>query len=110
MNKSLFHAIVVDILLGIGLLLYMLKPTSAVSPALYMTSADAALTRGAITLVVNEISSGKITSYDIAIQALKAELPHSVQDDVVARLQDSTFATISDDMVALAGNIQIRDN
>lgn len=107
-DKSLFRAIVLDILLGIALLFYALKPVSAPTN-LYMSASDAALTRGAITLVVNEIQSGKITSYDIAIQALRAELPLNVQDEVIKRLQDSTFSTISDDMVGLAGKIKIKE-
>ena len=109
-DKSLFRAFVLNILLGIALLLYALAPSPAVSPNLYMTASEAALTRGAITLVVNEIQSGKITSYDIAVQALKAELPQSVQEQVIAQLQNSTFSTLSDDMVDLAGKIKVKED
>lgn len=109
-DKSLFRAFVLNILLGIALLLYALAPSPAVSPNLYMTASEAALTRGAITLVVNEIQSGKITSYDIAVQALKSELPQSVQEQVIAQLQNSTFTTLSDDMVDLAGKIRVKED
>lgn len=108
-DKSLFRAFLLNILLGIGLLLYALSPIPEVSSNIYMTAAEASLTRGAITLVVNDIQSGKITSYDIALQALRSELPQSVQDEVIKRLQNSTFASISDDMVGIAGKIRIKE-
>lgn len=109
-DKSLFRALVLDLVLAIALLFYVLRPVHAVPEELPMSAANAALTRGAISLVINEIQNGKITSYDIAIQALKSELPLTVQDDVLKRLQDSTFATISDDMVELAGLIRVQED
>lgn len=108
-DQSLFRAFLLNILLGIGLFLYVISPMPEVSSNIYMTAAEASLTRGAITLVVNDIQSGKITSYDIAIQALRSELPQSVQDEVVKRLQNSTFASISDDMVGISGKIRIKE-
>lgn len=108
MKKSLFWAIVLDILLFIGLIIYIASPSGVVTPeSLTMTPAAAAVTRGAISLVVNDIQNGKITSYDMAILALKSEIPQNVQAQVLAQLEDSTFATISDDMVALAGRIKV---
>lgn len=109
-DKSLFRALILNVLLGIGLLFYALSPLPEVPSNIYMTAAEASLTRGAITLVVNDIQSGKITSYDIALQALRSELPQSVQDDVIKRLQNSTFASISDDMVSIAGKIRIKED
>lgn len=109
-DKSLFRALILNVLLGIGLLLYALSPIPEVPSNLYMTATEASLTRGAITLVTNDIQSGKITSYDIALQALRSELPKSVQDEVIKRLQNSTFDSISDDMVTLAGKIRIKED
>lgn len=109
-DKSLFWSLLLNVLLGIGLLFYALSPIPQVPSNLYMTATDASLTRGAITLVANEIQSGKITSYDLALKALRSELPQSVQDEVIKRLQNSTFASISDDMVTLAGQIRIKED
>lgn len=107
--KKLLWAIVLDILLIVALIIYIVTPEGTTSAGVYMTPAEASLTRGAISLVLNEIQNGKITTMDIALNALRSELPINVQDEIIKQLQDSTFSTLSDDLVDLAGNIKIKE-
>jgi hypothetical protein len=84
-------------------------PQPQPTDSLVMSVAEAKLTKQAIEMVRNEVIEGKITSAELARQALSGELLESVRERVLKELGQPNIEFMRDALDILEGKIETRN-
>ncbi len=105
-----FLMFLLEVGMGIAIFFLFAPAGSVVGPAgLTMSASDATLTKGAITLVLNDVNAGKLRDTDSVIIALRAELPKSVQDIVIEALGEPDYSDVPDKLIQITERIVVKD-
>ena len=87
----------------------MLTPDRVFPPdSLVMTATEAKLTKQAVGLVRNAVSTNEITSSENALDALSAELPKSVRERVMKALGYPDIGFMREALDILEGKIEVK--
>ena len=111
-KKAFFWFLMFLLEVGMGIAIFFLfAPSGSMGgpTGLIMSASDAALTKGAITFVLNDVNSGKLTDVDSVIIALKAELPSSVQMAVIEALGSPDYQDVPDRLIKITEKIVVRE-